>query len=497
MRVLLIRPPATAFKKVPSLIVSEPLGIMYLASYLNTYEKQVVVDIVDCYLESTKQKEGDFYILGLSYEALRKKIMDFSPDIVGVHCMFTEYSKGVHDVARITKEISEDIPVVFGGAHASAFYREILKDVNVDLVVRGEGEETFLEIVRRYKNGQGLKDIAGTIINSNGEIKVNPCRPFIKDVDMIPFPARELLDMSNYYNYPYSVKKSMAYPRLSMITSRGCPFRCVFCSIHSIWEHSYRARSSKNVVDEIELLCRDYRIKEIIFYDDNMTLDKKRMNEICDEIIKRKLKIRWSTPNGVAIWTLDKSTILRMKQAGCYKITFGLESGSPDTLKFIHKDFIDFNKAKELIRFCNRIGLWTVSSFIIGFPYETRDDIVKTFSFALECDVDIATFYCATAYPGTELFDVCKKEGLITDLGQATNLEWRGEVGEATYNMKYLTKEEINLLRQDLMKKFLRKRCKSFLNPFRILRKLKGLDEIRYFIKMLKNYFPAIKDALK
>lgn len=497
MRVLLIRPPATAFKKEPALIISEPLGLLYLAGYLKKYKPDVVVKIIDGYIGDDKTKEGDFYRVGLSYEAVRNKIREFLPDIVGVNCMFTEYSKGAHDIARITKEISKNILVVFGGAHACSFYEKILRDPNVDLVVKQEGEETLLELVQRRENGQDLQDVAGTVTKSNAGIKVNLDRPLIKDMDSIPFPARELLEMGDYYNYAYSVQKAMAYPRLSMVTSRGCPFRCVFCSIHSIWQHSYRARSPKNVVDEIESLCRNYHTREIIFFDDNMTLDRIRINGICDELIKRKLKVRWSTPNGVAIWTLDKPTIAKMKQAGCYKITFGLESGSLNTLKFIHKDFIDFKKAKELIRFSNRIGLWTISSFIIGFPYETREDITKTFSFALDSDVDMASFYCATAYPGSELFDICKKDGLIADLGPADRLAWIAETGQAIYDMKYLTKVEISFLRLDLQKRFLKGRCRSFLNPFRILRKLRGWDEIRYFIKMLKNYFPTLRGALR
>ncbi len=210
-------------------------------------------------------------------------------------------------------------------------------------------------------------------------------------------------------------------------------------------------------------------------------------------IIDREIKIRWAMPNGVAIWTLDKPTIENMKRAGCYKITFGLESGSLNTLQFIRKEFIDFKKATELIKFCNRSGLWTMASFIIGFPYEKKDDIDKTLSFAINCDVDMASFFCATPYPDTELYAIYKKEGFIKDLREQAQLEWTGEKTDAMCDTRYLTKEEINILIQDLKKKFLRKRCISFLNPSRVIRKLKGFEEIIYFLKMIRNYFPSVR----
>jgi magnesium-protoporphyrin IX monomethyl ester (oxidative) cyclase len=497
MKVLLIRPPAVEYRREPGLILSEPLGLLYLAGYIRQHKNNAVVSLIDGFAGTSNFKHGDFYGRGLSYQEFKNRIIDFAPDILGINCTFTQYAKGAHDLARIAKEISPEIIVIFGGSHASAFYREVLNDPNVDLVVKGEGEETFLEIVERWEKKESLEGIAGTVTRSDQGIKMNPPRPFIKDLDFLPLPSRDLLEISKYSDSEYAVQKSMRYPRFSMITSRGCPFRCVFCSIHSVWCHTYRSRSPKNVVDEIELLCNSYGAREIIFYDDNITLDKERMSAICDEIIKRKIDIKWSPTGGVAIWTLDKETLLKMKRSGCYKIAFGLESGSQDTLKFIHKDFLDFAQAKELIRYCNKIGLWTISSFIIGFPYETRQDIEETLTFALDSDLDMASFYAATPYPGSELYDICKKDGLLPELSLDSSLEWMGEIGEATCDTRYLTKKEINFLFSDLKKRFFRKRMISFLNPLRLLRKLGGLDEIKYFLRMIKNYFPFIRSSLQ
>lgn len=497
MKVLFLRPPAVSYRKEPGLILSEPLGLMYLASYIKQHKSNIEVSLIDGFAGDIKFKEGDFCGIGVSYQELKNKIASLMPDILGISCTFTQYAKAAHDLARIAKEISRDIFVVFGGSHASAFYQQVLNDSNVDLVVKGEGEETFLEIINRFEKKDGLEGIAGTVARYGNGIKMNPPRAFIGDLDRLPLPSRDLLDMSKYYNNDYAIRKSMRYPRFSMVTSRGCPFRCVFCSIHSVWCHSYRSRSPQSVVDEVELLYREYGAREIIFYDDNITLDKERMGAICDELIARKIDIKWSPVGGVAIWTLDKKTLLKMKRSGCYKIAFGLESGSPDTLKFIHKDFLDFRQAKELIRYCNKIGLWTMSSFIIGFPYETTQDIEKTLTFALESDLDMASFYAATPYPGTELYDICKKEGLLPELSLDSSLEWVGEIGEATCDMRYFKKEEINFLFYDLKKRFFRRRMISFLNPLRLLRKLGGASELKYFLKMVRNYLSFIRSSLE
>lgn len=495
MKTLLIRPPAVTFEEFPALIVNEPLGLLYLAGYLKKNKKAVAV--IDACADGAKFQVGDFCGVGMPYETLSQKIRDYSPDLVGISCMFTQYLKGVHDVAGIVKDISKGTLVVCGGVAASASFAALLEDPNIDLVVKGEGEETLLDIVERTEKGLDLKGVCGTVLKVEGKISINAPREFIKNLDELAFPARELLDMSKYYDDPYSAHNCMRYPRLSMVTSRGCPFKCVFCSIHSVWEHRYRARSAENVCDEIELLRRAYGVKEIIFYDDNLTVDKKRINDICLEIKKRKIDIKWSTPNGVAIWTLDENTLMNMKQAGCYKIAFGLESAAANTLKFIHKEFLDFNRARELIRFSNKVGLWTMASFIIGFPYETKDDVMETLAHAIDSDVDSASFYSATPYPGSELYDICKKEGFMDESDIGDILKWQGQIGLAMLDMKYLTKEEINFLTGDLRKRFVRRRVASFLNPLRILRKATGKDEIKYIGKVIKNYFPFIMWVLK
>lgn len=488
MRILLIRPPVTYYKVKSGLAPYEPLGLMYLAAYLRKHSAGEV-KIIDASARIDLQRwEGDFYKIGLDDASLKAEIAAFSPDVVGISAMYTVNSKGVHDTAAIVKSINSKIPVLAGGAHASAFTDWVLKDSNIDYVVKGEGEQTLLEFVRALESGSDVSSLPGLVYRRDGGIHYAPKREFIKNLDEIPFPARDLVDMSVYLNEFYNRTHSMTPPRSTVVTSRGCPYNCVFCSIQTLWDRSYRARSAKDVVDELELLVSKYGVREIAFFDDNISMYKKRMGEICDEIIKRKLKIKWCTPNGIAIWTLDKELLLKMRKSGCYKLTFGIETGSLNTQKFIRKTHIDLQKAKELISYCSKIGIWTHSPFILGFPYETKEDMDATLAYALDSGLDMATFFIATPYPGTDLYDIYKRENLLPELGSEKSLEWLGAVGRGMADTKNFKREEIEAFVRQAQKKVFIRLALRFVNPFRFLRKLGGLAEISYFLRQVSGY---------
>ncbi len=497
MKVLLIKPPITYYKTESEYSPYEPLGLMYLASYLREYCPDVDVKILDASARADLTRwDGDFFKVGYTDEMISRAIAEHQPDIVGISSMFTINSKGVHDTARIVKEINKDVPVIVGGAHASAFPEWILKDENVDVVVTGEGEETLLDIVTRLKTDKSIYDLTGLVYRDNGTVKSTGLRQFIKDLDSEPSPARDLVDMNVYFYEKYNYSHSMSPPRSTVVTSRGCPYKCIYCSIHSLWRHSYRMRGPQKVVDEIETLVRDYGVKEIAFFDDNLSVSKKRMLEICDEIIRRRLNIKWCTPNGIAIWTLDKEVVKKMRESGCYKLTFGIETGSLATQNFIRKSHIDLEKSKELIKYCNKIGIWTHSPFIIGFPYETEEDIMATIDYAVNCGIDMATFFIATPYPGTEMYDIYRKEGLLPDLGDEKSLEWLGSVGRAMCDTKYFTRLQIDDYISLAQRKVFVNRSVSFLNPLKVLPKIKGTEEFRYFAKQVGSYSRRLFDSM-
>ncbi|MFQ5835152.1 MAG: B12-binding domain-containing radical SAM protein [bacterium] len=465
----------------------EPLGLLYLAAYLREHNKDV--EILDAYqgMPSVSDSDG-FFKSGLSDKEIERKINEYSPDLVGITCMFSIFSKGAHDIARIVKRVSKDILVVFGGVHSSSFTDLVLSDENVDMVVMGEGEETLLEIVKRLDAKKPLTGIQGTTYKEDGQIVFHSHKPLIQDIDSLPLPAWDLLDMDIYLNDAYRNRFSMTPPRLNVITSRGCPFNCVYCGIHTVWRNKYRPRTPNKVGEELEYLKKNYGIGEVAFMDDNLTFHEERIGEICDEIIRRKLNIRWCTPNGVAIWTLKKSLLDKMKKSGCYKLTFGIETGSRKTQKFIRKSQIDLEKSKEVIKYCNKIGLWTHSAFIIGFINETKADIEETIEYATSTDLDIASFFIATPFPGTDLFKIYQEEGLIPRVDNATALKWNALQWRAMCDTKFFTKGELVAMLGEAYRRFYISRIPKFLNPLRLLRKCTDVDEIRFSMKLLTNF---------
>ncbi len=491
-RILLINPPITGNLSAGIFTIKVPLGLAYIAAYL---EKQgYKPEILDCmayYEEIEKQKEGN-YRIGLSEKEIIEKIKNFNPDIVGVSCSFSIYEKDSIKIAKLVKKNSKAL-VVFGGAHSSANPASVLKNKEVDIIVKGEGEVVFSNIAKNFKN---KNSIPGTIVRGkNNEIKINKPAEYIKNLDDIPFPARHLLPMEKYLNHPQNSIANMRKPTTEIITSRGCPFNCIFCSIHTVWGRKWRARSAKNVVDELEHLYEKYGIKEFRFFDDNMTWDKKRIIEICDEIIKRKLDIKWDTPNGVAIATLNEEVLRKMKKAGYYKIVMGIESGSENTLKFMRKP-VSLKHAKKIIDLCNKIGIWTWSTFVIGFPDETKEDIQKTIDFAKKSGLNFATFYIAQPYIGTEMYDIYEKKGLLKDGIKNSS------VTNTQYDTNQFSAKELDELQKKAYSDFIKHRIISYLNPIKFykefLNRIKNFEDLKYVFRMFlnligKEYSPIYK----
>jgi len=277
----------------------------------------------------------------------------------------------------------------------------------------------------------------------------------------------------------------MRKPTTEIITSRGCPFQCIFCSIHTVWGRQWRARSAKNVVDELEHLYKKYGIKEFRFFDDNVSWNKKRIIEMCDEIIKRKLDIKWDTPNGVAISTLDEEVLRKMKSSGYYKIVMGIESGSEKTLKYMRKPVV-LKHARKVIKICNKLGIWTWSTFVIGFPDETQKEIRKTIDFAKSSGLNFATFYIAQPYPGTEMYDIYKKEGLLK---KGVNL--KSSVTHTEYDTHHFKAEELRKIQKNIYSEFIKHRIISYLNPIKLytefLNRIKSFEDLRYVWRMFLN----------
>ena len=480
-KTLLIYPPITTGPLDSPASVCWPIGLAYLAAVLEKNSYPVI--ILDAVAEGGMYKNDTGIRAGMADEEIRDFILQFNPDIIGISAMFTAYARDAHQIASIAKKINPNILVLFGGAHASCNYDMVLRDNNVDYIIKGEGEETLLEIIRAYESNSDVSSVSGLIFKKDGQIKFSQNRDYIQNLDTIPFPARHLLKIDKYLKLksPYCLRNPLGV----VISSRGCPKHCIYCSIHSVWGERWRGRSAKNVIDEIEMLYREYGIKEVHFNDDNISADKARIHQICDEMITRKIDIKWTTPNGIALWTLDRPLIKKMKQAGCYRLTFGIETGNPEMQKYIGKN-LNLDYAKQVISWANKEGLWTICTHIIGFPCETTQEINDTVNFAIKSGTDFALFYNLTPFRGTQLYHIFESENLVpSGIDEGDDFF----VAEFACDTKNLTKDEIRVLQGQAYRKFMLKRIVKFLiNPFCIARKIYSLETFFYAFRLFKTF---------
>lgn len=504
MRVLLIFPPTTVYGDDPSVPpVVQPLGLACLAAYIEREGHEVtILDGRGKRQDTVKYSSYTRY--GLSDEEILRKIEEIKPGVVGISNMWTAYSGDAHRMAKIVKERHPEIPIVFGGSHPSEFPELVMKDINVDLVVMGEGEVTFTEMLRHLENNQPMDGIAGVVYRKEGKIVRNEQRERIEDIDSLPLPARHLLPMDRYLEESRRSQYTMRKPSIPMLTSRGCPQKCVFCTVRAVWGRDWNGRSPKNVVDEIEYLQKEYGVREVSLMDDDLARDAKRLVAICDEIIARKIDIRWAPPNGIAHWLLDEAALDKMKRAGCYRVTFGIESGNKEVRKFIKKK-VPLEQATRMIRHANKIGMWTVCTFILGFPYETKETMRDSIRYAIDCDTDMAVFYLLMPHPTSDVYETFKKEGLlnfdhIMDPAEYKNEEDFAKIGEALAQRgaqtKHCTPAELQEMLNEAYQTFFKARLKDFMNPLWALRKVRSFEDFRYLIQVGMAYAAPIKGFL-
>lgn len=363
-----------------------PLGIGYIASYLRKH--QISVEIVDCTF--------------LSEEEALRRVRASNPSIIGIYSMFTMKERSI----RFAKSLRNDCELLIAGGPLPTVYPEIfLKDFNV--VVIGEGEQTTLEIVETFKHGGNLRGIHGIAYRKNGkiakgsdccdEIQVvhSPPRKPISDLNSLPFPSRGLFNNKAYINY---YQRTHGYTTTSIITSRGCPFDCDFCS-KPVFGDFYRERSAKNVVDEIEEIL-EFGYEQVFFVDDCFTLSKKRVTKICDEIKQRRINFAWECLSRVD--SIDITVASSMKEAGCKRIFFGIESGNNLVLKSMNKG-TTVEQARKAVERAASMEIKTGAFFILGYPGESDKTILDTIRFATKLPLDYLSFTFPYPIPGTGL----------------------------------------------------------------------------------------------
>jgi len=410
-KILLINPPRN-LRNPQKQFISPHLGLAYIASFLRQHNYEVkIIDAVIEDFENVEEVERGLYKCGLSWEDLRKRIEEHNPDIVGISCIFIPRFGNVVKISQIVKEINKEIKVVVGGMHVSCCPEDVLSCDSIDFVVIGEGELTFLMLIKALESNKGdLSAIDGIAFKSSkGEIVINPRQDLIEDLDSLPFPAWDLLAIEKYFSIG---RDALAKEKrhLSFITSRGCPYSCTFCSSAGFWMRKWRKRSAENVLNELEYLVKEYGIKEVCFEDDNLSLDPKRLEEICLGIIERNLNIRWNTPNGISVKMLTPQLIKLMKKSGCKRLNFGIESGDEHILHDVIKKDFALEKFKEIVASCRKEGIITSGYFVIGMPGETKESIERSLEFAKSLDLNEIAVFIATPFPGTELYNICKEK---------------------------------------------------------------------------------------
>jgi magnesium-protoporphyrin IX monomethyl ester (oxidative) cyclase len=422
MRVCLINPPRIHPKGWGKPTVYQPLGIAYVAAVL---EGQHQVSIIDSPTEGWKNLvsiDKTNCRVGLKNEEIRDRIKQWSPDIVGINIPFSGWSNVAFEVASIVKNIDKDIVTVLDGLHPSARPVQCLSNPNVDFIVRGEAEYTMLELVGALDQGKTdkLDKIKGIGFTNKGKNIIAPLRPEIQDLDCLPLPARHLLPMDTYFDAVKEnpirgvIRKRYAI----MITSRGCPHQCIFCSNHIVMGRTWRGRSPENVVDEIEQLVSTYSIKQIDFFDDNMTLIKKRVVNICDLIVEKDLNIEWFVPTGVRVDTIDEELLRKMKASGCKGIRFAPESGVQRVVNQVIKKNLDLKDVEKAVVLAKKVGIKVGIFFILGLIGETKEEMEKTIKYAYKLrKLGAANFHFSIATPlyGTELYEQAKRGGFLKE----------------------------------------------------------------------------------
>jgi anaerobic magnesium-protoporphyrin IX monomethyl ester cyclase len=413
-KVLLFIPPALTFGDYTDVNPIPPLGLGYVGAVLEN--RGIEVRIVDCLIEGWHRREEvthNIVRIGLSFKDIEDIISDFHPDIVGVNSLFTKQRENAHHIYGIAKRLDSNVTTIAGGAHPTVMPELVMSDPNVDFVVIGEGEDTIIKLVDVLEERGEIGGMDGVGYRTKDGVIVSPKTTFIKDLDTIPFPARHLMHMEKYIGLKESHgtrKKDRFSP---IMTSRGCPAGCTFCSAHKVWGSKFRVRSPENVVAEMKHLKDAYGIEELVIEDDNITLNKDRARKLFDLMIQEKLDLVWDTPNGVAAWALDEDLIDKMKKSGCYKLNLALESGSQYVVDNIVRKPLDLEKGKCLAKYAKSIGLDVSIFLIMGMPGETKEQIWESFRMANELKIYTPTISIATPYPGTEIYRICKERNYL------------------------------------------------------------------------------------
>ncbi len=401
MKVQLIVPPGGYFAERWSKGSSmPPLGLLYIGAVLE--KEGIDVRIVPADMKK------------MSWKDIKQDILEYQPDFIGVTST-TENRFQSFKLIALAKKTHPQALTILGGPHASMAAEDCLAHIpELDLVVRGEGEMTMIELCQWHREGKDpsvLESVSSISFQKNGEVFSNPSRPLIKDLDSLPYPAFHLIPFAEY-NFKFPVPGKGELPAVNIMSSRGCPFKCNFCATPINWGRNVRMRSPENVVDEIERLIERYGVRVIFFFDDTFNVSTKRVEQICDLIIQRKLDIYWKCD--VRIDLIDKPLLTKMKQAGLFHLSFGLEAGSERVRNQIIDKKVDVEDFHNLVKWCQELEIIPNVFFIYSHPTETWEEAQETIKIIEQYGERIeASIAILHIYPGTPLEEMARENGVL------------------------------------------------------------------------------------
>jgi radical SAM superfamily enzyme YgiQ (UPF0313 family) len=450
LKITLINPPQ--FTRYPQ----PPLGLALIAAILE--KAGYPVKLLDANALGLKPED----IPGLAAGA----------DVIGLTAMTPTISTALR-IAGDIKHAKPTVKIIMGGAHATMLPQETMASAPaIDIIVRGEGDETVIKVLKALEDNQPLESVAGISYRTEGTVRQSPDKVSTVDIDSLPFAAYHLLPWKSYRPHP---PHGMSLPFAAVVTSRGCPYRCAYCS-KPVFGSKFRAQSPERVVAELAYLKERFGVKEVAFYDDSFTVDKKRVHAIADRIIISGLKINWTCETRVNL--VDKELLRHMKQAGCYAVAYGIESASPEIIKTLHKD-TTIEQVEEAVGYSHEAGLQVVGYFMLGSPGDTPDTIRQTIDFAKKLKVDFAQFSVTTPFPGTELYDIYMQN-------RKESISWDSFVYAGTDNPTTPVFESDKLTRDDLKTWLTRAYREFYLRPaylWQRLRRCTSWNEIKMNIK--------------
>jgi len=463
MKILLIQPPPLFDEKITSLVKYAPMGLITIASFVREKNENLDIKIYDANVGEN-----------LSIENIISEIEKFNPNILGLTAMTNNISSAL-EISEETKKKIPNIKIVLGGVHATLAPKEVLKNKSVDFIIIGEGEEAFNELLKNINNPEKFSEIKNLGYKKNNELFINEKRDLIRDLDVVPMPAYDLIEMKNYRS-PYG--QSSAF--VSMLRSRGCPFRCIYCGVQNMFGRIYRVQSPEKTIEEIKYLQDKFNIEEIGFKDSEFIINKKNVSDLCDLIIEKNIKFDWTCNARVDCG--DYELFKKMKNAGCHTISFGAESGDQHILDILKKD-ITIEQIERAIGYAKKAGIKISVNFIIGSPYETAKTIQKTIDLAIKLNPDYVFFSFATPFPGTELRSMAEENNWIINPDNVA-----GNYMELVMNATNLSNDELE--------RFMKKAYRSFyFRPSYIWKRLKNTNKDEFktsvlgFISLVKSFF--------